>query len=452
MQTAELFEEHGRMVYGLCRALLRDPDDADDATQVTFISAYKSLLGGNQVREPAAWLATIARNECTARARARMREPLPLVDADLGHTQGPESELDRRAVVEELQQAISELPEKQREAVVLRDLYGLQYTEVSAALGMSVASVESLLFRARRSLRVSLKPLASGVLAVPVAVREGIAQALPGFTTGGAAEGGAASGVVGLGLLAKFTGVPAAVKIAAGVVAITATGSVAVVGAEHAETQHPRSVQASSQVQAAGVGVRTNGSLAGGSLFIPVLAGERSATKGDDNGTEQASNGSRKSDDDGDTATGATARLDGNEDSEQSGSSSGGHLEDGGARGARSGGDDDAGVAGTETRSRHGDGKVEPEGSHIRRRSGDAKVPAGSDDLLHAKGSGSAEGDSSASSGGGSGGEGTAHGGDPDSSGSSGTSEGAGSSGDSEPESSGSSPDNEPTATTPPPA
>ena len=174
-QTAELFEEHGRMVYGLCRALLRDPDDADDATQVTFISAYKSLLGGNQVREPAAWLATIARNECTARARARMREPLPLVDADLGHTQGPESELDRRAVVEELQQAISELPEKQREAVVLRDLYGLQYTEVSAALGMSVASVESLLFRARRSLRVSLKPLASGVLAVPVAVREGIA-------------------------------------------------------------------------------------------------------------------------------------------------------------------------------------------------------------------------------------------------------------------------------------
>ena len=79
-QTRELFDEHSRMVYGLCRTLLRDPDDADDATQATFLSAYRSLLGGTVPLEPAAWLATIARNECRARARARMREPLPLLD------------------------------------------------------------------------------------------------------------------------------------------------------------------------------------------------------------------------------------------------------------------------------------------------------------------------------------------------------------------------------------
>ena len=105
-RLTELFEQHGRMVYGLCRALLRNPDDADDATQATFVSAYRSLLGGGEVREPAAWLATIARNECGARARARMREPLPLFEADLGYADGPETELERRAVVEELQQAI----------------------------------------------------------------------------------------------------------------------------------------------------------------------------------------------------------------------------------------------------------------------------------------------------------------------------------------------------------
>jgi hypothetical protein len=91
-----------------------------------------------------------------------MREPLPLLESDLGHADGPETELERQALIAELQQAIATLPEKQREAVVLRDLYGLHYTEVGAALGISVASVESLLFRARRSLRVSLKPLASG--------------------------------------------------------------------------------------------------------------------------------------------------------------------------------------------------------------------------------------------------------------------------------------------------
>ncbi len=230
--THELFEEHARMIYGLCRALLRDPDDADDATQSTFIAAYKSLLGGNQVREPAAWLATIARNECTARAQARMREPLPLLDADLGHSDGPESELERQALVADLQQAIATLPQKQREAVVLRDLYGLHYTEVGAALGISVASVESLLFRARRSLRVSLKPLAGGALAVPLAVREGIAQALPALT-GVGASGGATSGIVGVGLLAKLAGGSAATKAAAGVAAAVAAGSIAVTGVEH---------------------------------------------------------------------------------------------------------------------------------------------------------------------------------------------------------------------------
>ena len=221
--THELFEAHARMVYGLCRALLRDPDDADDATQATFTAAYRSLLGGNRVRDAGAWLATIARNECAARARARMREPLPLLETDLSHTDGPEAELERQALVAELQQAIAMLPEKQREAVVLRDLYGLRYTEVGAALGISVASVESLLFRARRNLRVSLKPLASGALAVPVAVREGIAQALPALS-GNGAGGGATSGVVGLGLLAKLAGGPASVKAAAGIAAAVAAG------------------------------------------------------------------------------------------------------------------------------------------------------------------------------------------------------------------------------------
>ena len=212
--------------------LLRDPDDGDDATQATFISAYTSLLGGNEVREPAAWLATIARHECAARAQARMREPLPLIDADLGVVPGPEVEFERRAAVGDLQAAIAGLPEKQQEVVVLRDLFGLQYKEVSVALGMSVASVESLLFRARRTLRVNLKPVATGALVVPLAVRDGIAQAVPLF---GATGGTTTGGVIGFGLLAKLSGGPTALKLAAGVAAVAAAGSTAVVGVEHAD-------------------------------------------------------------------------------------------------------------------------------------------------------------------------------------------------------------------------
>ena len=337
-RTAELFEEHSRMVYGLCRALLRDPDDADDATQATFVSAYTSLLGGGVVREPAAWLATIARNECTARGRARMREPLPLLDADLGHTHGPEAELERKSVVAELQNAISQLPEKQREAVVLRDLYGLRYTEVSAALGMSIASVESLLFRARRSLRVSLKPLASGALTVPVAVREGIAQALPAFATGRAAGGGAASGVIGVSLLAKLAGGPAAVKAVAGLAAAVAVGSVAVVGVEHAEKQRRIQVQRDTQSQPAAVSDQRAAGMVDVASLIGVPGG--SVTADIRAGREQRSG--REDGTSGGGAFGARAGSQGHEGSDDTRREHGAGSDEGeGLAGTESRGDDD---------------------------------------------------------------------------------------------------------------
>ena len=64
-----LFEEHGKLVLGISRMLLRNREEAEDAAQQTFLSAYRSLLRGGQPRQPAAWLAAIARNECPARIR-----------------------------------------------------------------------------------------------------------------------------------------------------------------------------------------------------------------------------------------------------------------------------------------------------------------------------------------------------------------------------------------------
>ena len=73
-RIAALFEEHGRMVYGVSRLLLRDPVEAEDAAQQTFLSAYRALLAGQEPRDPSAWLGTIARNECRSRLRARKAE------------------------------------------------------------------------------------------------------------------------------------------------------------------------------------------------------------------------------------------------------------------------------------------------------------------------------------------------------------------------------------------
>lgn len=152
------------MVGALCRLLLRDAAEAEDATQQTFLSAYRAMLGGTQPREPAAWLATIARNECRARARARMRRPLlePEAGSELPDTV---AEAVRKADLRALWQAIAELPPRQRKAFVLRELAGLSYEELAIALGVSGPAVESLLVRARTRLRsaleAALQPLGS---------------------------------------------------------------------------------------------------------------------------------------------------------------------------------------------------------------------------------------------------------------------------------------------------
>lgn len=221
-RLGELYTEHSRLVYGICRMLLRDPDEAEDATQQVFLSAYKNLLTGTQVRDPAAWLGTIARNACRRRATARMREPLAVDEQPTLVSPAADEQASGREQAAALYAELAALPEKQREAVVLRDLYGLRYDEVAAALGTSRPAVEALLFRGRRRLQVRLRPgIAAGVLVVPLAVQESIAYAIPGFAST-AVPAGAIATAAGIPLLAKLAAAGAAVGIAgsAGVVSV----------------------------------------------------------------------------------------------------------------------------------------------------------------------------------------------------------------------------------------
>jgi RNA polymerase sigma-70 factor, ECF subfamily len=220
-RLSELFEDHGRMVYGLCRLLLRDTHEAEDAAQQVFLSAHRSVLGGTEPREPAAWLGAIARNECRGRIRGRMSTPIApvaeraAVDGDVEHLAG------QRAEIEALCAALAALPAPQREAIVLREFYGLSYEEVRAALGVTDAAVESLLFRARKRLQIELRParVASGAIALPMALRDALAGAVPGFAS-------ASSG----GLLGKLASLPLGAKLAATAAVLTASGAIGVVG------------------------------------------------------------------------------------------------------------------------------------------------------------------------------------------------------------------------------
>jgi RNA polymerase sigma factor (sigma-70 family) len=204
---AELFERHSKMVLGLCRLLLRDRVEAEDAMQQTFLSAYRSILSGRTPREPAAWLATIARNESLSRIRGRMREPLADPDQALAGT-APDAlataiaNADLRA----LAKGIKALPRRQREALLLREFSGLSYGELAAALGVSEPAVESLLFRARRGLKTAMSN-GYAALPLPVALRDLLARSLAG--------GSSAAGPI-----AKLAALPVVAKVATGAVAV----------------------------------------------------------------------------------------------------------------------------------------------------------------------------------------------------------------------------------------
>jgi RNA polymerase sigma factor (sigma-70 family) len=151
-------------VSGLCGALLRSRPEAEDATQQTFLSAHRALLNGSEPQEPAAWLATIARNACWSRIRMRMRQPLSGEPADaVSPEPDPLAEAIRRADLSALWQAIEALPRQQRDALLLREFGGLSYGELAAALSVSAPAVESLLFRARQRLRAQLRAVYASV-------------------------------------------------------------------------------------------------------------------------------------------------------------------------------------------------------------------------------------------------------------------------------------------------
>lgn len=209
------------MVLGVCRLLLRDADEAEDAAQQVFLSAYRSLLAGTEPRSPGAWLGTIARNEARARIATRRVHPAGLDGDRVPASATLEEQAGARADFAALRHELSALPEKQREAVVLRDLFGLRYDEVARALDLSRPAVEALLFRGRRRLQRRLRPeLAAGVLVVPLALRESIAYAVPGFAAGGASTAG---------VLSKLAAVPVAAKLAAAGATVGVIGSAGVV-------------------------------------------------------------------------------------------------------------------------------------------------------------------------------------------------------------------------------
>lgn len=136
---------------------------AEDLCSETFYKAYRSLHSFREVDASfSTWLYTIARNTVLSELRKQRMGTLPLDEAGFvpvaPSDSAPEQRLLRNERMSMVRDAINNLPEKQRSALILREYDGLDYQEIASILGQTVSSVKSLLFRARASVKVQLEP------------------------------------------------------------------------------------------------------------------------------------------------------------------------------------------------------------------------------------------------------------------------------------------------------
>ena len=154
-EVDELYRAHGGEVYRYALAVLGNHADAEDVTQTTFLNAYRSLEQGVRPRKPSNWLLTIASNTIKQRFRQEQTRPRQ-VELDERTTEAGTEEDDGPSVGE-LLTALSKIPPQQRQAIVLREFEGRSYKEIAEILGVTTSALETLLFRARRSLAEELE-------------------------------------------------------------------------------------------------------------------------------------------------------------------------------------------------------------------------------------------------------------------------------------------------------
>ena len=166
----ELVGKFQQPIYNFILRTLRDETEAEDLTQVTFVQVWKSAGRYRASARFSTWLYTIARNLCLNEIRRRSRHPAESLEGsqsdeehgtpqieDRSATQ-PTGEVLQGELEEKLAQALSDLPENQRTAIILCERDELSYEDIASVLGCSLSATKSLIFRGRETLKARLKP------------------------------------------------------------------------------------------------------------------------------------------------------------------------------------------------------------------------------------------------------------------------------------------------------
>ncbi len=165
-----LVEKYKQPVMNVVQRMLRDPTEAEDLAQNVFVQVYKSASRYKATAKFSTWLFTIARNLCLNELRRRSRHPaVSLEDSQTESedhparqyedvkTFSPTENILQSELEQKVQQALSELPENQRAAIVLCRQDELSYDDISDVLGCSLSATKSLIHRGRETLKEKLK-------------------------------------------------------------------------------------------------------------------------------------------------------------------------------------------------------------------------------------------------------------------------------------------------------
>lgn len=152
-----LVDRYADQARRVARAVLQDPDDADDAAQDAFLAALVKLDQYDSARRFGPWLMRIVANAATDRRRRRkVRSAVSLDEGLVAGGTRPDVMAERAVLLGRLREALAELPERRRIAVVLFDVEGYSHAEIAQVLGIPEGTVRSEVFHARRKLRALL--------------------------------------------------------------------------------------------------------------------------------------------------------------------------------------------------------------------------------------------------------------------------------------------------------
>ncbi|MBC6611606.1 sigma-70 family RNA polymerase sigma factor [Hymenobacter sp. BT507] len=164
-----LVERYQHRIYRTVLALLHSPEEAEDVAQEVFVEVYQTIGRFRGEASLTTWLYRLATSRALKQQRrARARKRFAYLTSLLGfdnrvlyepaHNEHPQAQLEGQQQVALLRARIAQLPDQQQVAFTLRHEQELSYEEIAAVLNTTVSAVESLLFRARKTLRHHLQP------------------------------------------------------------------------------------------------------------------------------------------------------------------------------------------------------------------------------------------------------------------------------------------------------